>query len=200
MRGAVEQGADWVEIDVHPSADGALVICHDAAYADGRDIWDTPSAERPNGVGLLEEILDAARPLGVNIEIKVARRDTDVVRDVVAVLAGRTAQPILVSSFDEATLDLVRAADAGVETAQLVFDLATDPELPERAARAGARDLNPWDPLVDEALVERCEALGLGVVPWTVDDPQRIAELAGLGVHGIITNRPAATRRVLEGP
>ena len=47
--GAAEQGADWVELDVHLAADGALVVHHDGTYADGRDIdaWPPETIARP---------------------------------------------------------------------------------------------------------------------------------------------------------
>jgi glycerophosphoryl diester phosphodiesterase len=88
-------------------------------------------------------------------------------------------------------LDLIRSTDPSVDTAQLLFDMSVDPSVVERAAEKGAVAINPWDPFVDAALVERCHALGLAVNPWTVDDRERIVELAALKVDGIITNTPA---------
>ena len=84
-----------------------------------------------------------------------------------------------------------------VETAQLTFDLSADDSVIERAAEKGAVAINPWDPYVDAAFVARCHALGLAVNPWTVDDRDRIIELAVLGVDGIITNTPALARSYL---
>jgi glycerophosphoryl diester phosphodiesterase len=202
FNGAREQGSDWVELDVHLTADGALVICHDGHYPDGRDVWSTPSADRPEVVPLLDEALEACIGMGVNIEIKVSRPDTEVAAAVVdAVVARRRAgsdQPICISSFDEATLALVRDADSSVDTAQLLFDLSVDPDAVDRAAAAGAVGINPWDPFVDPALVERCARLGLTVTPWTVDDRDRIVQLASFGVDGIITNTPALARSYLD--
>lgn len=201
FRGAAEQGSDWVELDVHLAADGALVICHDAHYPDGREIWTTPSSERPATVPLLGDALDACAGMGVNIEIKVPRPGTDVAELVVAVVADRRAvgidQEICISSFDEATLERVRSTGPSVDTAQLLFDLSADPAAVERAADAGAVAINPWDPFVDRQLVQRCAELGLQVNPWTVDDRDRIVELAALGVDGIITNTPALARSYL---
>lgn len=202
FRGAGEQGSDWVELDVHVSADDALVVCHDAHFADGREIWSTPAHERPPTVPLLAEALDACAGMGVNIEIKVARPGTRVAELVVELVAARRSggggQEICISSFDEATLDEVRALDPGLPTAQLLFDLSADPGAVERAAAAGAVGINPWDPFVDAELVRRCASLGLAVTPWTVDDRERIVELAALGVDGIITNTPALARSYLS--
>ncbi len=197
--GAREQLADWVELDVHLTADSQLAIVHDPRYSDGRLVSSVDAAQRPETVPLLEDALDACLGMGVNIEIKVPEPGTDaaalVAELVVATVVGRrergVGQPIAVSCFDEATIARVRTLDGSLETAQLVFDLSADPTMIERAADRGAAGINPWDPFVDAELVERCRSLGLAVTPWTVDSRERIIELAALGVDGIITNTPA---------
>lgn len=199
--GAAEQGADWVELDVHLAGDGGLVVHHDPAYHDGQAVEDRPADRRPPTVPLLDAALDACVGMGVNIEIKVTRPDTDLADRVVALVAERWSagsdQAICISSFDEATLDRVRSLEPAIDTAQLLFDLSADPGAVERAAERGAVAINPWDPFVDDALMSRCRDLGLAVNPWTVDDPDRIVELAALGVDGIITNTPGLARRYL---
>lgn len=203
--GAREQGADWVELDVHITADSQLVVVHDPRYADGRLVGDMSAKERPPTVPLLDEALDACAGMGVNIEIKVSEPGTaaaDAVAElVVAVVAERRSrgvdQAICISCFDEGTLTRVRSVDSTVPTAQLIFDLAADQDVVERAADQGAVGINPWDPFVDEQLLERCRALGLAVTPWTVDSAERIIQLASLGVDGIITNTPALARGYL---
>lgn len=211
--GAREQGADWVELDVRLTRDGNLVVSHDAFYSDGRGVWATPVDERPADVLLLDDALAACEGMGVNVEIKnspgdlgdasepgdgAVPHDLEVADAVIEVV---TASPVrvLVSSFDEPTLERVRSLRPQLETGFLVFDLNADPHLPERAAEAGDVAVHPWDPFVDEAFVERCRNLGLRINPWTVDDEARIRELTRLGVDALITNYPARTRLVLGG-
>jgi glycerophosphoryl diester phosphodiesterase len=209
--GARGQGADWVELDVRVAADGALVVHHDPTYPDGRDVIAVAAPDRPAHVPMLDAALDACSGMGVNVEIKNSPGDlgvapaawgTDVADAVVALLAGRAAAgrdgEVLVSCFDWTTLQRVRELDPSMPTAFLVFDLAADPQAPERSAEAGHVALHPWDPFVDEALVARCHGVGVAVNTWTVDDPLRITELARLGVDGIVTNVPAVARRVLR--
>lgn len=210
FEGAVAQGADAVELDVRVTRDGELVVLHDPRYPDGRLVWDTPAVERPDGVPLLDEALDACAPLLVNVEIKNIPGDlgdgvphdpaaADPVVDlIVARAAARPQERILISSFDPATLGRVRER-SDLATGLLVFDLSADPMVVERAVDEGHVALNPWDPFVDAALVERCRAAGLGVNTWTVDDPIRHVELAAMGVDGIITNVPAIARQALSG-
>jgi glycerophosphoryl diester phosphodiesterase len=213
FEGARAEGADWVELDVRLSRDGALVVHHDAWYPDGRGVWATPAGERPEHVVLLDRALDACAGMGVNVEIKNSPgdlggdevpHDLSVCDRVIELLAARSTgdgprQEFLVSSFDEPSLRRVRTLRPRLATAYLAFDLHADPELPARAAAGGDVAVNPWDGFVNEEFMARCEVLGLQVNVWTVDDPDRIRELAALGVHSIITNQPANARAALAG-
>jgi glycerophosphoryl diester phosphodiesterase len=44
--------------------------------------------------------------------------------------------------------------------------------------------------LVSPALVERCHQLGTRIIPWTVDDKERMQALIDMKVDGIITDYP----------
>ena len=104
------------------------------------------------------------------------------------------------TSFAWELVDRVRALAPELPTGLLAFDLASGPDPVAAAVAGGHRAVNPWDPFVDEALVARAHAAGLEVNIWTVDDPERIAALAALGVDAVITNVPDVARAVLAGP
>ena len=55
------------------------------------------------------------------------------------------------------------------------------------------------DQLVDQVLVDDAHRRGLKVVVWTVDDGDRIVELANWGVDGIVTNQVSMARRAVDG-
>ena len=63
---ARELGADWVELDARRSADGVVVVHHDAHLADGRLIADLTMDELPDGIPSLAEALEACDGMGVN--------------------------------------------------------------------------------------------------------------------------------------
>ena len=203
FRGARDFGADWVELDVRRTADSALAVHHDAHLADGRAIVELRAAELPEDVPDLVTALDACEPLGVNVEIKNLPGDPDfdptcaIVGPVAAIVAGRS-QAILVSSFHAETLDRLRDVEPSVETALLTFVLHEVERTVDAAAAAGHVALHPFDATVDSQLVGLCHDRGLRVNVWTVDDPGRIAELAALGVDGIVTNVPDIARTVLN--
>ncbi len=47
-------------------------------------------------------------------------------------------------------------------------------------------------------MVERAHAAGLLVNTWTIDDPERIVELAAWGTDGVVTNAPDGARAALD--
>ncbi len=203
FRGARERGADWVELDVRRTADGELAVHHDARLPDGRAIVELPASELPLSVPDLVAALAACEPLGVNVEIKNLPGDPDfdpacrIAGQVASIVATRT-QPILVSSFHAETLDVLRDLEPSVATALLTFALHEAERTVDAVAAAGHSALNPFDATVDAALVGLCHDRGLAVNVWTVDDPGRIAELATLGVDGIVTNVPDIARAILS--
>ena len=212
--GAAALGADWVELDVHRSADGVGVVHHDATLPDGRRIVATPTAELPPSIPTLAAALALCRDrgLGVNVEIKSDPRepDFDTTYAVVDVALAAMGEPgsgahepladgtdrFLVTSFDPSCLDAVRARSP-FATGQLGFDIRDVDALLATAAAAGHCSVNPWDPFVDASFVARAHDAGLRVYPWTVDDPARMAVLVELGVDGIITNVPDVLRAVV---
>jgi glycerophosphoryl diester phosphodiesterase len=203
FEGARALGADWVELDVRRTSDGALAIHHDAHLPDGRAIVEVDAADLPPTALDLVEALDACEPLGVNVEIKNLPGDPDfdpacgIAVKVAAVVAAR-AQPILVSSFHAETLDVLRDLEPSVATALLTFALHEPERTVDAVAAAGHAALHPFDATVDAGLVAVCHDRGLAVNVWTVDDPGRIAELATLGVDGIVTNVPDVAREILN--
>jgi len=58
--------------------------------------------------------------------------------------------------------------------------------------------VHPEALLVDQVAVESWRRRGYAIHVWTVDDPGELRCLAALGVDAVITNRPAATRKVLD--
>ena len=201
---ARELGADWVELDVRRTADGVVVVHHDAHLPDGRVLGDLQADDLPEHIPNLAEALEACDGMGVNIEIKNLPDDPDFDADhlVSAAVAGLVAaylgpERALVTSFNVDAVDSVHRVDPSIPIGY-VTEL-WDPRL--AIARAVAHEmhhLHPFDACVDAALVRHAHEAGLSVHVWTVDDPDRMAELIDAGVDGIITNVPDVARRVVD--
>jgi len=202
---AAEAGADWVELDVRRTADDVLIVHHDAHLDDGRAIVHVTEAELPEYVPNLAEALEACVGMGVNVEIKNDPGDPDyddahMVSLAVAglITAYRPHAELLVSSFNNDSVNRIRAVDPAIPTALVVFDVLSVDQLIERCTFHGHRALNPHSAAVDRSFVEKAHAGGLEVNVWTVNEPERVAELVALGVEGVITDDPAMARRVVD--
>ena len=206
FRAAARFGADGVELDVRRTADGQAAVVHDAALPDGRAVADVTLDDVPAVVPRLPEALDACAGMVVNVEVKNAPWDADFDPDealaelVVCTLADRGGRDrVLVSSFGAAAVARVRALDAALPTALLTAVLTDDQveAVVHEVHAAGHVALHPHHLTVTPHLLERCAAAGLAVNTWTVDDPERIAALAALGVDGVVTNVPGVALRAL---
>jgi glycerophosphoryl diester phosphodiesterase len=208
---AREQGADGVELDVHRSADGALVVHHDAVAPGFGVLADHDLAEiraaLPH-VPTLDEVLDECRGMLVNVEVKNSPPDADfdpeerAAAAVVELVRRRDGQDsVLVSSFHLPTIDRVRELDPDLPTGYLVV---VDPlPLPglEIAHEHGHAALHPYlaamGPDHAGAAVARARELGLALNVWTVNDPDQLRRLAAAGVDAVITDTPRAALEAL---
>lgn len=195
---AVRVGADMVELDVRLTADGALVVMHDADVArttDGRGlVCELTLAEvRALHVPTLRDALDLLQGrAGAEIEVKddpgEAAADA-----VVAVLHEMRFEAVLVSSFHAGALARVRERHAAIATG-----LETDGTDALRAGldhvvAHGHRFLLPDAHSLMRAgrdVVRLAHERGVRVGTWTVDDPEAIAELYARGVDAVETNDP----------
>jgi glycerophosphoryl diester phosphodiesterase len=204
FRAALTLGADGVELDVRLTADDVAVVHHDAALPSGQVIRQITYAELPAWVPSLDAALGACDGLRlVNIEIKNPEGEPDhdpscpaaaVVADLVA--ARGMGERVVVSSFDEAGLARVRDCSE-LPTALLVLEPSD--EAIARAVDGGHGALNPWFGLLGPGRVQALREAGLGVHPWTVDQPDHLTSMVRLGVDSIITNRPDRARAIVDG-
>ncbi len=197
---AAELGADGVELDVHITHDGELVVHHDAE-ADGLGrLLDRAFAEirlaRPD-IPTLAEVFAVTGAMLVNVEIKCCAWDSDpdpdgrVAAAVVELVRelGNGGQ-VIVSSFDLAHIDAVRSLDANLETAFLIHGHSPATMVPICVDR-GHNWLHPdWGNLdreLDASIAVAHEA-GVRLDSWTIDDPEVLRRFAHAGVDALITN------------
>ncbi|PQM49386.1 Glycerophosphodiester phosphodiesterase [Mycobacterium talmoniae] len=113
-----------------------------------------------------------------------------------AVRAAGKVDRVEVESFDWRTLPMVRRAEPSIPLVALWDETAVgDPML--AALAAGANIVAPEYPQVDGVFVDRAHALGLKVIPWTVNDPDTMRAQITAGVDGLITDYPTRLRTVL---
>jgi glycerophosphoryl diester phosphodiesterase len=203
---AARVGADGVEFDVRRTGDGALVVHHDAVLPGSGPLSNLSVADLPEWLPLFDAALDACEGLLVNVEIKNLPGEpgwdpTEAMAGVVAAVVGGRGwgERVLVSSFALATIDAVRAADPAIPTGWLTLPGYDQHLAVITAAERGHAALHPHHEAVTPALVAAAHGVGMRLVTWTVDDPDRMRDLADWGVDSIITNEPELAVRVLRG-
>ena len=182
-----------------------------ALGADGAELDDLGPVESltasdlPDWVPTLEASLEVLAGAEVNVEIKHAAREAGddpsrpLARAVAELLVERRGRDtVVVSSFDLASVDAVRAAAPEIETALLAEPLRDQLRAVELAAERGHAAVHPWHDFADAAYLAAARAAGLKVRVWTVDEPSRIAALAALGVDAVITNEVASALAALD--
>jgi glycerophosphoryl diester phosphodiesterase len=180
FRRAIEVGADYVELDVHASKDGRLVVVHD----------------RPRAAGTyptLEEVLElTAGRIGVMVELKRPYRYRR--HDIVPRTVELVDDDAVILSFEPGALRLVRRLRPGLRTMQHV-----GMGVSLRRA-AGAWAVGFADDRATPHALARAQAAGFETAVYTVNEPARMLELAALGATGIFTDRPDLARRTLAPP
>ncbi len=200
FRKALEAGARWLELDVHLSADGELVVIHDETLQRTTTgcgaVGDFTLAQLRQfdaGLGepipLLEEVLDlAAGQAAVNIELKGAATGAAVARLLLRRQAATAPVEILASSLYENELR---------EFAALLphYPLALVAERPQQSCWELAEELdlcslNLEKSCIDKGLIEEARRRKRRVLVFTVNETAELERLRRLGVDGVFTDYP----------
>ena len=208
FRSAIDLHAPWIELDVHPTRDGALVVIHDdtverttgasGAVCDltlaeiqklDAGAWFSPrfAGER---IPQLSEVFELVAPTStrLNIEIKAAPDGLDVAPGVVGLLRRyQKEREYVVSSFDLPALLQVQALAPEVPLAILgwgsdLLQIAQEHHFPW---------IHGFFATMDADIIAQAHANGMSVDVWTVDDPDSLASWKAMGVDKICTNCPA---------
>ncbi len=207
---AARLGARAVEMDARCTADGVVVIHHDAKVAGLGDVCALASEALPGWIPTLADALDAceATGIGVVVELKDLPREPGhdpawpIAGLVAAALADRLgARPgadVLVSSFALDAIRTVRASQPAVPIAWLTMPGYDQHRALATAAELGCAALHAHESAVTEALIFEAHERGVRVDPWTVNDPARLAQLVAWGADGLITDDVEGTLAAIE--
>jgi glycerophosphoryl diester phosphodiesterase len=211
---AIRLGYRYVETDVHVTADGVLLAFHDDVLDRVTDrtgtIADLSYAEvreaRVDGIEpipLLEELLGAWPEVRVNIDPK---HDAAVEPLIDTLRRCDAVHRVCVGAFSDDRIARVRTALPGICTSlgpggSLQLGLAATGTEGIGDLGAPCAQLPPTYgdvTVVTEELIAEAHRRHMHVHVWTIDDPTEIAALLDLGVDGVMTDRPAVLREVLE--
>lgn len=186
---ALEAGAQGIELDVHVTSDGVVVVHHDPVTADGQVIARTSlSALRRSARGgaiAIPTLHEVATLVAGRAELFVEAKGAGVEVGVLDVLRHYDG-PAAIHGFDHAQIGRIRMLDPAIRLGIL---LEREPaNLLAALGAAGATDVWPHWRLATSRLVRKAQQHGCRVIPWTVNDPAIARALAELGVDGICTD------------
>ncbi|WP_299947104.1 glycerophosphodiester phosphodiesterase family protein [uncultured Ruegeria sp.] len=209
---AIEDGADWVEIDVQETADDVVIIAHDSDFMKlagvPLKVWDATMedvAEIDIGswfdpeyaserTPTLHDVLQAAKGKSkVIIELKYYGHDVDLENRVATIVEELEMQDdIATMSLKYPVVQKMKALRpdwrAGVLAATAIGDLSG---LEGDFVAVNAATVTP-------GLIRSIHDAGKDIYVWTVNDPLQMSAMASMGVDGLITDRPATAREVLR--
>jgi glycerophosphoryl diester phosphodiesterase len=212
LRQAISDGADYAEIDVRETADGQVVLLHDAdlmrvaglstkVWEAGLDdlrrvdvgSWFSPRFANARIPTLNEALQEAQSRIGLNIELKINGHERHLAESVVELVrSAQCAETCIITSQDQASIARVRELAPEIRIGWIVTDAIGD---------VGRLDLDLLSMRRDQVTKKRVHAnraAGLATHVWTVDDENTMVRMIGFGVDSIITNRPARLRALIR--
>jgi glycerophosphoryl diester phosphodiesterase len=195
-------GADGIELDVHLSSDGAVIVHHDATIdrttgRHGTVALMTAAELAKLDIPALADVLHAFRHARVIIELKVnSKQLAHAVVD--AVTRADASERVCVGSFGRRAINTVRglapaiATSAAREEVRWALYQSWIRRAPGSAKYAGFQvpEMAGGTRVVSPRFVELAHRAGLGVQVWTVDEAADARRLIGWGVDALITDRP----------
>lgn len=194
---AIELGAEGIELDVHATSDGVVVVHHDPVVHAGGVPQSAPMviastrydslAGHPLAPGIpIPTLNQALESIGtravVFVEIKASNIEPLVVKSI-----RESGADCAVHSFDHRVIASVKKLFPAIRCGVLQVARHLDPVL--SLQRTGAEDLWQHVDYIDEELVGRAREIGARVIAWTANDTAQWQALRSLGIDGICTDR-----------
>lgn len=200
---ALELGADAIELDVHATADGVVVVHHDLDVVAGSrripiaaTVWG-PLREMPLPCGeRIPTLMDVLALVGSRATIYVEIKGAGIEASVARVLRNSRSN-CAVHAFDHRAVQRLRELAPEIPTGVLSASYPVDPIAPVLAAGAHAL-WQEWHQ-IDAELVARAHAAQIRVMAWTVNEAAEAQRLARLGVDGICGDDVVLLRGLRSG-
>lgn len=217
---AIDSGADFIELDVHLSKDGKLIVMHDETVN-----------RTTNGKGLIRELsLDQIKKLdaGSWFNISYAGLTVPTLDEVVRLITDKKQNnskikllievkgsskkypgiekiliekinefqckdQCVVQSFDKQIIKNIAQLDSSITLHQLIVGKIFPRRIPDFV-----QAINPNHYFVSKRKIEKLHSLNKKIFVWTVNKEKKMEKLISLGVDGIITNYPEKLKSIIQ--
>lgn len=211
MRQAIDYGTDWVEIDVQETSDDQVVVFHDSDFMKLANvdlkIWDATMADlesidigshkdpafHAERVPTLAELLTVCKgKTKVVIELKYYGHDKDLEQRVLNIVNGHDmSSDVMYMSLNINAVNKIKQLDPNCRAGLLLSVLGGKIQ----DTKADFLAVNAM--FVNRSFIQRAHASGKEVYVWTINDAVTMSRMIGIGVDGLITDKPDLARRVL---
>ncbi|MCA9864142.1 MAG: hypothetical protein KC432_14010 [Thermomicrobiales bacterium] len=196
FRKAMQSGAYGIELDLHATSDGTVVVIHDRSlertttgrgYVDEQPLAVVREADAGDGqrVPTFAEVLDL---VGDNLHFDLEVKQPGIEAEVLAVLAAYPAARWAISSFDWEILRRFRAIAPGAELWPLAMHV--DQALLDVAASLGSPCVAVAAGAYTAASATVLSEAGLTAMVWTVNEPDEAQRVRALGAAAMCTDVP----------
>jgi glycerophosphoryl diester phosphodiesterase len=185
---ALACGAQGLELDVHATADGVVVVHHDPLTARGQQIARTNSRDLRRELGpsvAIPTLASVCEVVGDRAELFVEIKGLGIEEAVLGVLAKHSGS-FAIHSFDHAAMGRIARLAPSIRLGLLFEDRVSD--VGALLAAHGATDAWPHHSIADSHLIEGAHGAGCRVIVWTVNHPRDVQRVTTLGVDGICTD------------
>jgi len=205
IRRAIDLGVDQVEVDVHLSKDGKLVIIHDETldrttnghgFVRDYSLAELKKLDAGEGekIPTLQEVADTVKgKVTLQIELKEPATYGLVVR---TIEDNGMVEDAVVTSFWHREVKRVKETNPKIETG--VLFVCSPIDVAQLAVNARADALHPNFNFVEASMVEEAHRRGLKIRVWNPDDEYNMKRMANLDVDAIGSNRPDLLLKLLK--
>lgn len=193
----IDKGLKAIELDIHLSADGEIVVIHDdtvnrTTNGEGPVSEKTLAQLKELNLGegqtvpTLKEALDLITKAGVITQIEI--KDPSVLESLVKMIGDYPAELITVISFDHKVLKRFKEACPQIKTACLMYGLPVNPVQIAKDCKADGISLSVH--LIDKEVVDQCHKDGFSVTAWNANDKEMVNRFKEMGVDFLGTDYP----------
>ena len=206
---ALEIGVDAVELDLHGTADGEIVVIHDSTLDRTTDLHghinETPLAtiQSADAGGWFDAefagepvptLTEALACIGKETIAVLEIKDPLIAEAVVATIHETgTLNFTVVISFHTGVLQTIRTLEPRIATGWLIGNQdgnISPVRLCQQLGELGSSLLNVNHELITAEFAYEIRRRGIALWCWTVDDIARMGEMQTFGVQGITSNYP----------
>lgn len=219
FKSAISLGADWIELDIHKTKDGYIVVIHDSdtkrvgdrniqvskvTYEELKSI-DVAHDFRVRNKLTLKECPPARAPLLSDVIRLVMKQDkarlsiqpkADCVKEAIVIIKDLKAEKWV--GFNDGSLRKMKEVKAYAKLIPVFWDRPADANIDrdlQVAKQEGFESIVINHNGITKAKVDKIHKAGLEVGAWTVNDAKKMKSLLTMGIDRIYTDNP---RRLLQ--